>query len=145
MMKFIKSGSDTWVLTVVLGGLYVASVALTVAIAGPAGSLTVGEAANAVAADPVYRPAQAIDQTLGAKHVSGYFVSGAGCDVTLMIEEADPAARDATAARVHLLRMPERSVTVDDHEGNALALTCGNGAKTMAATQSDAIFALGNM
>lgn len=145
MMKFIKNGSDSRVLTVVLGGIYVTSVGLTVAIAGPAGSLTVGQASSAAAADPVYRPAQAIDQTLGAKHVSGYFVGGAGCEVTLMIEEADPAGRDATAARVHLLRKPQSSVTVEDHEGNALALTCGDGAKTMAATPSDAIFALGSM
>ena len=144
-MNFIKNGGDSWVLTAVLGGLYVASVGLTVAIAGPASLLTVGETANAVAADPVFRPAQAIDQTLGTKHVSGYFVSGAGCEVTLMIEESDPAMRDAAPARVRLLRKPRSSVTVEDHEGNALALTCGDGAKTMAASQSDAIFALGSM
>jgi hypothetical protein len=102
--------------------------------------------APAVAGDEVYQPIQAISQTVGSKHVAGYFLNPNGqCQVTLMVEEVwdpDGDTSDFTASRLRFELQPNQTAAVDTAENESISLTCGDKAETLALARPNKFYAL---
>ena len=88
----------------------------------------------AVAGSAAVAPMAAFVEDIGGKQVVGYDLArGEACAVTLMIAEVPgEAATRTSAARVSFALAPTARATVEGAECGRLAVTCGNGAGTLA-------------
>src|SRR5262245_64334337 len=112
------------------------SVGLALACLGAAmgTGIAVGDRAPAPGVE-TFRSTEAMTYALGSKRAVGFFERQDGkCRVTLMIAEAVDldVARPISAARLDMSMLPGQSATLGSEEREAMMVTCGSGAWTVA-------------
>lgn len=127
MRKIVNALNNPKILAALLSALYIATVALAFAVLSASGAEAGGR---------TYRSGQAIDEMLGAKHVSAVFIQeGATCKLNLTIEDAAPAGREpsiASAARLRLTLRSGDAVRVDAADSESMEVSCGYAGQAMA-------------
>ena len=127
MRNVVNALNNPKILTVLLSVLYVATVALAFAVLSASG---------ADAGDRTYRSGEAIDEMLGAKHVSAVFIQEAAtCKVNLVIEDAAPVHRETSmnsAARLRVTLHTGDAVLIDSADNEAMEVSCGYAGQAMA-------------
>ena len=93
-----------------------------------------------------YAPIQAIDETVGSKHVLAlYHKAQDSCFVQVMVEEkAIEGAGSAipAAARMAFSLQPHETAYLDSDEYDSLAFGCGDNADTLTVSRGDRVYAL---
>jgi hypothetical protein len=115
-----------------------------VAVAAVATLVAIGSDMASAGGEKTYKPLQAIDETVGSKHVVAVYEKGGGeCRVQLMIEEAQGADGNnmLAAARVRFVLEPDQAAFLDSAENQSVSFTCSEGAEALRVVQSDRVFA----
>ena len=94
-----------------------------------------------------YAPIQAIDETVGSKHVLAlYHKAQDSCFVQVMVEDkrAMEGAGSAipAAARMAFSLRPHETAYLDSAEYDSLAFGCGDNADTLTVSRGDRVYAL---